>query len=91
MQDGIEKIRDIQASAKAFVCKLRELAAMLCDNACFFLGVLLQPTAAVRLRMKGGHGGHNGLRSIIQHYGSQDFPRIKIGASHRHHHNRQHN
>jgi peptidyl-tRNA hydrolase len=39
-----------------------------------------QPPAAVRLRQKGGHGGHNGLRSIIQHLGgSHDFPRIKIG------------
>jgi hypothetical protein len=42
----------------------------------------LQPTAAVRLRIKGGHGGHNGLRSIQQHFGgSQDFPRIKIGEA----------
>jgi peptidyl-tRNA hydrolase len=30
--------------------------------------------------MRGGHGGHNGLRSIIQHMGgTQDFPRLKIG------------
>lgn len=44
------------------------------------LCVCVQPTAAVRLRMKGGHGGHNGLRSIMQHFGgSQDFPRLKIG------------
>ncbi|GLC33765.1 hypothetical protein PLESTB_000113100 [Pleodorina starrii] len=39
-----------------------------------------QPVAQVRLRQKGGHGGHNGLRSIIDRMGgSQDFPRIKIG------------
>ena len=39
-----------------------------------------QPLAAVRLRGKGGHGGHNGLRSIIHHLGgSQEFARIKIG------------
>lgn len=39
-----------------------------------------QPPAAVRLRQKGGHGGHNGLRSIIQRLGgTQDFPRLKIG------------
>jgi len=39
-----------------------------------------QPLAAVRLRGKGGHGGHNGLRSIIHHMGgSQEFARIKIG------------
>eukprot|EP00798_Chlamydomonas_sp_ICE-L_P010254 gene10254-8172_t len=39
-----------------------------------------QPTATIRLRAKGGHGGHNGLRSIMARMGnSQDFPRIKIG------------
>ncbi|KAG2485648.1 hypothetical protein HYH03_015620 [Edaphochlamys debaryana] len=39
-----------------------------------------QPVAQVRLRQRGGHGGHNGLRSIIDRMGgSQDFPRIKVG------------
>lgn len=38
------------------------------------------PLGTVRLRAKGGHGGHNGLRSIIDRLGgSQEFPRIKIG------------
>ncbi len=36
---------------------------------------------AVRLRAKGGHGGHNGMRSITQHFsGSKDFPRLRIGG-----------
>lgn len=35
---------------------------------------------AVKLKMKGGHGGHNGMRSIIAHLaGSHAFPRLKIG------------
>ena len=39
------------------------------------------PTAAVRLRAKGGHGGHNGMRSIVQQLGgANDFPRVRIGA-----------
>ncbi len=33
----------------------------------------------VRLRDQGGHGGHNGLRSIIKETGSKKFNRIKIG------------
>ncbi|CAG9465635.1 unnamed protein product [Pedinophyceae sp. YPF-701] len=38
------------------------------------------PAAKVRVREKGGHGGHNGMRSIIGHFGgSHDFPRVKIG------------
>jgi PTH1 family peptidyl-tRNA hydrolase len=39
-------------------------------------------TAVVKLKQRGGHGGHNGLRSIIAQLGnSQDFPRIKIGGA----------
>ena len=39
------------------------------------------PPGAVRLRAKGGHGGHNGMRSIVQHWGGQtDFPRLRIGG-----------
>jgi len=34
---------------------------------------------AVRVKTGGGHGGHNGLRSIIEHLGSADFIRVRIG------------
>ena len=34
----------------------------------------------IRIRRKGSAGGHNGLKSIIAHLGSEDFPRIKIGV-----------
>lgn len=34
----------------------------------------------LRIRRKGSHGGHNGLRSICELTGSDDFPRIKIGV-----------
>lgn len=33
-----------------------------------------------RIRRKGSAGGHNGLKSIIAHIGSEAFPRIKIGV-----------
>jgi PTH1 family peptidyl-tRNA hydrolase len=34
---------------------------------------------SVRLRPKGGSGGHKGMRSVIAELGSQDFPRARIG------------
>ena len=34
----------------------------------------------VRIRRKGSAGGHNGLKSIIAHLASEDFPRVKIGV-----------
>ncbi|RWR85503.1 peptidyl-tRNA hydrolase, chloroplastic-like protein isoform X1 [Cinnamomum micranthum f. kanehirae] len=38
------------------------------------------PFGTLRLLPKGGHGGHNGMRSVIDHLkGSQDFPRLRIG------------
>ncbi|KAE8724012.1 Peptidyl-tRNA hydrolase [Hibiscus syriacus] len=38
------------------------------------------PFAKLRLLPKGGHGGHNGMRSIVDRLkGSRDFPRLRIG------------
>ena len=34
----------------------------------------------IRIRRKGSAGGHNGLKSIISHISSEDFPRVKIGV-----------
>ncbi len=34
----------------------------------------------LRVRANGSAGGHNGIKSIIQELGSQDFPRVKIGV-----------
>lgn len=34
----------------------------------------------IRIRRKGSAGGHNGLKSIIAHLSSEEFPRIKIGV-----------
>lgn len=37
------------------------------------------PFGALRLRWNGGHGGQNGLRSIVQHLGGTDFARLRFG------------
>ena len=39
------------------------------------------PPGTVRLKQGGGHGGHNGLRDVIQHCGA-DFLRLRIGVGH---------
>ncbi len=40
------------------------------------------PPGTNRLKQAGGHGGHNGLRDIVNHLGSRDFFRIRIGIGH---------
>jgi PTH1 family peptidyl-tRNA hydrolase len=37
------------------------------------------PPGTVRMRPEGGSGGHKGMHSIIEHWGGQDFPRLRIG------------
>jgi PTH1 family peptidyl-tRNA hydrolase len=39
------------------------------------------PLGAVRMKPSGGTGGHNGLASVIQHLGTQEFPRQRIGVA----------
>ena len=38
------------------------------------------PVGKLRLRAAGSAGGHNGLKNIIRHLGSDRFPRIKVGV-----------
>lgn len=60
------------AEAASFYKIPPEHIIILHDEISFDPGVL-------RIRRKGSAGGHNGLKSIISHLGSEDFPRIKIG------------
>ncbi len=38
-------------------------------------------TGKLRLRGKGSAGGHNGIKSLIQHIGTQEFNRIRVGVN----------
>lgn len=38
------------------------------------------PLGSIRLRARGSAGSHNGLKSLIERLGSQDFPRLRIGV-----------
>ncbi len=37
------------------------------------------PFGMLRMRRAGGHGGQNGIRSVVQHLGSKDFARLRFG------------
>ncbi|MFN5515881.1 MAG: aminoacyl-tRNA hydrolase [Cyanobacteriota bacterium] len=37
------------------------------------------PLGRLRLRLSGSAGGHNGMKSMISHLGTQDFPRLRLG------------
>jgi len=50
-----------------------ECVIILCDD-------ITQQPGHLRIRPSGSAGGHNGLKSIIEAMGSQDFPRIRIGV-----------
>ena len=43
------------------------------------------PAGKLRIRKNGSDGGHNGLKSIIEHLSSDNFPRIKIGVGEKPH------
>jgi len=40
------------------------------------------PPGSARLKLGGGHGGHNGLKDIIAHLGTKEFWRLRIGIGH---------
>ena len=50
-----------------------ESILVLCDDISFEPGKM-------RIRLRGSHGGHNGLRSIVDCLGSEDFVRLKLGV-----------
>jgi PTH1 family peptidyl-tRNA hydrolase len=40
------------------------------------------PPGSAKLKLGGGHGGHNGLKDIIAHLGTKDFWRLRLGIGH---------
>ena len=43
------------------------------------------PVGRLRIRTKGSAGGHNGLKNIIQHLGTDQFPRLRVGVGEKPH------
>jgi peptidyl-tRNA hydrolase, PTH1 family len=58
---------------------LRRLGAE-ADNLILVYDDIDLPLGAVRVRVKGGAGGHNGVRSVIEALGTSDIRRVKVGV-----------
>lgn len=63
--------RSIRAALNWFDLEIDQLIVLVDD--------MDLPLGRLRLRASGGAGGHNGLKSTIQHLGTQDFARLRIG------------
>ncbi len=63
----------IGAIANFYKVDVTEEVVVLYDDISLDVGKL-------RARRKGSAGGHNGIKSIISHLGTEEFPRIKIGV-----------
>ena len=61
------------AEALSFYKIPPENLIVFCDDVSFDVG-------RVRIRRRGTHGGHNGLRHIIEMIGSEEFARVRIGV-----------
>jgi PTH1 family peptidyl-tRNA hydrolase len=48
-------------------------------NLCVVYDDLNLDVGVLRMRKAGSDGGHNGMKSIIHHLGTQDFPRLRVG------------
>ncbi len=61
---------------------VRQLAAFhkwLPENVLVVYDDVALPLGKLRFREKGSAGGHNGIKSLIEHFGGDGFPRLKVG------------
>ncbi len=63
--------RAVSAIARYFKMS-PEQVLVIYDDTAFDLGT-------IKFKAKGSAGGHNGIKSLIQHFGSEEFPRLKFG------------
>ena len=68
----------VNRSGIAIVQALNRFKASPCDLLILYDDMNL-PLGTIRIRSKGGSGGHNGIESIINALGSTDFPRLRVG------------
>ena len=82
-EDGLQLIllrpltyMNLSGEAVAFLCQQFQLAL---SDLLVVVDDFALPLGRVRLRAKGSHGGHNGLRNITEVMDSKDYARLKVG------------
>ena len=70
---GGEKVLLVQGQIADFFKIEPENLIVICDD-------INLDTGRLRIRAKGSAGGHNGLKNIIAHLGTEAFPRIRVGV-----------
>jgi PTH1 family peptidyl-tRNA hydrolase len=85
-QDEIAGLKVILAKPQTFMNLSGEAVEQLArfyqvapENILVIYDDLDLPVGRIRLRPEGGSGGHKGMKSIIEHLGSNGFPRLRVG------------
>ncbi len=73
---------NLSGEAVGEACKFYKIPP---ENVIVIFDDISLPCGSLRIRRKGSAGGHNGIKSIIQHLGSDNFPRIKLGVGNKPH------
>ena len=61
------------------ISSLKRSAHIPLDHLLIIFDDLDLPLGTIRMRPKGGSGGHRGMNSIIERFGIEDFPRMRLG------------
>ena len=65
------------------ISKAKQFYNLNCSQMLIIHDELDLPNATIRLKESGGHGGHNGIRSVIDHLnGDNSFKRLRVGIGH---------
>lgn len=60
--------------------KLADYFGIKCEDLIVLYDDIDLPFGRIKIKEKGGHGGHNGIRSLVDTFGSRDFPRLRVGV-----------
>ena len=76
----MDRYAEISTIAESMICEAARFYKVPADHVLVISDDVSLPVGRLRIRKSGSAGGHNGLKNIIQHLGTDAFPRIKVGV-----------